>query len=98
MIDREADHIGRHDLRIYRNAGQMGRAPESGETIQEPSYTAIKTIFIQTVLCRLSFFVRINVAQFRLDTRVRWARIDASRPKRQLAHTFHIQLAHLHFF
>lgn len=75
----------------------MGRAPESGETIQEPSYTAIKTIFIQTVLCRLSFFVRINVGQARINMMMGWALIDAFRPKRQLAHTFPASLAHLRF-
>lgn len=75
----------------------MHQAPESGETIQEPFRTSYKTIFIQTVICRLSFFARINVGQARLNMRVGRARIDAFRPKRQLAHAFHTQLAHLHF-
>lgn len=70
---------------------------ESGETIQEPFRTSDKTIFTQTVLYRLSFFVRINVGQDRLNTRMGWAHIDASRPKRQLAHAFPASLAHLRF-
>ena len=76
----------------------MGQAPQSGETIQEPSYTAIKTIFTQTVLYRLSFFVRINVGQYRMNTMMDWAHIDAPRPKSRLAHDFAEALAHLRFF